>query len=93
MIIEFESRILAQIDDMVEHASEDELFASGYLRGHLALAVAQSEAHGEHSAAELHARVQTSLYRAINVGELSSSDQALVLAMWDRLLLQAQATI
>lgn len=32
MIAEFESRILALIDDMVEHASDDELFASGYLR-------------------------------------------------------------
>jgi hypothetical protein len=31
MIVEFESRILALIDDMVEHASDDELFASGYL--------------------------------------------------------------
>ena len=38
MIAEFESRILALIDDMVEHASDDELFASGYLRGHLTLA-------------------------------------------------------
>ena len=41
MIAEFESRILALIDDMVEHASDDELFASGYLRGHLTLAVAE----------------------------------------------------
>lgn len=39
MIAEFESRILALIDDMVEHASDDELFASGYLRGHLTLAM------------------------------------------------------
>ena len=39
MIAEFESRILALIDDMVEHASDDELFASGYLRGHLTLVV------------------------------------------------------
>ncbi|PPS58814.1 hypothetical protein CRX72_23640 [Pantoea sp. BRM17] len=30
MIVEFESRILALIDDMVDHASDDELFASGY---------------------------------------------------------------
>lgn len=44
MIAEFESRILALIDDMVEHASDDELFASGYLRGHLTLAVAELEA-------------------------------------------------
>ncbi len=32
MIAEFESRILALIDDMVDHASDDELFAGGYLR-------------------------------------------------------------
>lgn len=35
MIAEFESRILAFVDDMVEHASDDELLTSGYLRGHL----------------------------------------------------------
>ena len=50
MIAEFESRILALIDDMVEHASDDELFASGYLRGHLTLAVAELEAGDDHSA-------------------------------------------
>ena len=38
MLAEFESRILALIDEMVDHASDDELFASGYLRGHLTLA-------------------------------------------------------
>ncbi len=43
MIAEFEARILALIDEMVEHASDDELFASGYLRGHLTLAVAALE--------------------------------------------------
>ena len=42
MIAEFESRILALIDNMVDHASDDELFAGGYLRGHLTLAVAGS---------------------------------------------------
>ncbi len=43
MLAEFESRILALIDEMVDHASDDELFASGYLRGHLTLAVAELE--------------------------------------------------
>ena len=55
MIAEFESRILALIDDMVEHASDDELFASGYLRGHLTLAVAALEAGNDHSADAVHA--------------------------------------
>lgn len=71
MIAEFETHILAQIDDMVEHASDDDLFAGGYLRGHLTLAVAESEANGEHSAEQLHARVQASLEKAIKAGELS----------------------
>ncbi|MDN6652128.1 MAG: YfcL family protein, partial [Enterobacterales bacterium] len=53
MIADFETRILALIDDMVEHASDDELFAGGYLRGHLTLAVAELEAEGEHTPAAL----------------------------------------
>ena len=39
MLADYETRILAQIDDMVEHATDDELFAGGYLQGHLTLAV------------------------------------------------------
>ncbi len=50
MIAEFESRILALIDGMVDHASDDELFASGYLRGHLTLAIAELESSDDHSA-------------------------------------------
>lgn len=71
MIAEFEARILALIDDMVEHASDDELFAGGYLRGHLTLAVAESEEQGDHSAEQLKARVLSSLDKAIKAGELS----------------------
>ncbi len=61
MIAEFESRILALIDNMVDHASDDELFAGGYLRGHLTLAVAELEGEGEHSADAVHSRVSQSL--------------------------------
>ncbi|MDY0971819.1 YfcL family protein [Siccibacter turicensis] len=89
MIAEFEARILALIDNMVEHASDDELFASGYLRGHLTLAVAELE-HGEdHSPEAVSAQVTTSLEKAILAGELSPRDQALVLGMWDTLFQQA----
>ncbi|WP_016679059.1 YfcL family protein, partial [Yersinia pestis] len=45
--------------------------------------------HGEHSAEQLHARVQTSLEKAIKAGELSPPDQVLVLGLWDRLLAHA----
>ena len=89
MIAEFESRILALIDDMVEHASDDELFASGYLRGHLTLAVAELDAGEDHSAEALNANVTSSLAKAISAGELSPRDQALVKEMWDMLFQKA----
>ncbi|EMF0717550.1 YfcL family protein [Citrobacter freundii] len=91
MIAEFESRILALIDDMVEHASDDELFASGYLRGHLTLAVAELEGGDDHSAHAVHASVTNSLEKAIDAGELSPRDQALVRDMWQSLFEQASA--
>ncbi|MBO2007130.1 YfcL family protein [Serratia marcescens] len=73
MIAEFEARILALIDDMVEHASDDELFAGGYLRGHLTPAVAEAEEQGEHTFAEaLKARVEESPHKAIAAGELAA---------------------
>ena len=77
MIAEFESRILALIDDMVEHASDDELFASGYLRGHLTLAVAELEAGDDHSADAVHEEVTRSLEKAIQACEYP-------LSLWER---------
>ncbi len=90
MIADFETRILALIDGMVEHASDDELFASGYLRGHLTLAVAELEQGDDHSPEALHAEVSSSLEKAIQAGELSPRDQSLVLGMWDNLYKQAE---
>ena len=90
MIVEFETRILALIDDMVEHASDDELFAGGYLRGHLTLAVAEIEISGEHTPEALQIHVTNSLQKAIDAGELSPRDQALVIGMWDNLFQQAR---
>lgn len=90
MIAEFEARILALIDEMVDHASDDELFASGYLRGHLTLAVAEIEQSGDHTPEALQIQVTNSLQNAITAGELSPRDQALVIGMWDNLFLQAR---
>ncbi len=89
MIAEFESRILALIDDMVDHASDDELFAGGYLRGHLTLAVAELEGEGEHTAQAINDKVASSLEKAISAGELSPPDQILVQGMWNNLDQQA----
>ena len=89
MIAEFESRILALIDNMVDHASDDELFAGGYLRGHLTLAVAELEGEGGHTVEAIHSKVSQSLEKAIGAGELSPPDQILVQTMWDNLYQQA----
>ncbi|MFK3706438.1 YfcL protein [Raoultella sp. BIGb0138] len=90
MLAEFESRILALIDEMVEHASDDELFASGYLRGHLTLAVAELEGRDDHSAKAINEQVVRSLEKAIGAGELSPPDQILVQEMWDKLYQRAK---
>ncbi|NIF20859.1 MULTISPECIES: YfcL family protein [Pantoea] len=90
MIAEFETRILALIDDMVDHASDDELFAGGYLRGHLTVSVAEVEQTNDHSAEALQFHVTNSLQKAIAAGELSPRDQALVIGMWESLFQQAR---
>ncbi len=61
---------------MVDHASDDELFASGYLRGHLTLAVAELEG------GTITLRKQSTIgwcaaEKAIGAGELSPPDQIL----------------
>ncbi|ETT02602.1 YfcL family protein [Providencia sp. PROV188] len=86
MLADFETRILTKIDDMVEHASDDELFAGGYLRGHLTLAVAELEEENETSVDALYQRVELSIQNAIKAGELTPPDQILVLGMWKTLL-------
>jgi len=93
MLAEFEERILTLIDEMVESATDDELFASGYLRGHLTVSVADAEENGENSAEQLKVRVQDSLDKAIQAGELSPRDQVLVLGMWENLYDTSLASI
>ena len=89
MMTHFEQRVLALIDEMVEHGTDDELFAGGYLRGHLTLAVADAEADGVSSLSELAQRVNASLDAAIAKGELSPPDQVLVRNLWQQLYQQA----
>ncbi|AVQ86957.1 hypothetical protein C7R88_06295 [Plesiomonas shigelloides] len=89
MMTQFEQRVLALIDEMVEHGTDDELFAGGYLRGHLTLAVADAEVDGVSSLSELAQRVNASLDAAIAKGELSPPDQVLVRNLWQQLYQQA----
>jgi len=79
-IFEFEQLLLAQIDNLVANGSDDELFASGYLRGHISLA-------GTHTR-DVEMSVLRGLQQACLNGELQDADQKLVEAMWQRLLSQ-----
>lgn len=90
MIVEFEERILTLIDEMVDSASDDALFAGGYLRGHLTLAVAEIALQPQAVPAMLDAAVRASRARAIHAGELSPPDQALVYNLWQDLYHRAQ---
>ncbi|MBU1619582.1 MAG: YfcL family protein [Gammaproteobacteria bacterium] len=74
------------LDAMVQHASDDELFAGGYLRGHFDLAVGRLElTEQQFERATLADTVQHSLDLAIAGGELTEQDQSLVLGLWQQL--------
>ncbi|PKF51765.1 YfcL family protein [Enterovibrio nigricans] len=83
MIQDYEEKILDFIDAMVETASDDELFASGYLRGHISLAAADCEQDGVDDVGLLRARVDSSLKE--NANELNPADQVLVANFWSSL--------
>ena len=92
-IHEFEQLLLAQIDAIVAKGSDDELFASGYLRGHVSLAVANCEIHGKTLVRDVEMNVLRSLQQACLNGELNDQDQRLVEEMWQQLLKQAKSTL
>jgi hypothetical protein len=83
MIIEFEEKLLALIDARIDVASDDELFAGGYLRGHISLSAASCEEDGIDDVIELKRRIIVSLENARS--ELSPADRMVVQAVWDEL--------
>ncbi|MDX7878135.1 YfcL family protein [Aeromonas veronii] len=90
-IHDFEHKLLGLIDNMVATATDDELFAGGYLRGHISLAVARAELEGKTLVRDVKSYVLRSLNEAILQGELSEEDEKLVQAMWSRLQQDAEA--
>ncbi|NOH43110.1 YfcL family protein [Vibrio cyclitrophicus] len=87
MIIEFEEKLLEVIDARIENASDDELFAGGYLRGHISLAVASCEEEGIEDVAEVKVRIEKSLEDARS--ELTPADRTIVNDLWVELQNQA----
>ena len=86
MLSEYETYLLDKIDSRVEHATEDELFAGGYLQGHITLAIAELEQENNTQLSALKSRVEESIQKAIKAGELSPPDQILVLSTWHDLV-------
>ncbi len=73
-------------DDLVEHATDDQLFAGGYLRGHFDLAIGYAQVEQlALSAEELNERIEQSLVKAYHSGELDDNDKAHVVEIWERL--------
>lgn len=83
MIQQYEEQLLTLIDQMVETASDDELFAGGYLRGHISLSAAACERDDITSLEVMNQAVSESLKGAQS--ELNPADQQLVKTLWQQL--------
>ena len=80
------SQMSDYFDNSVAHLSDDELFASGYLRGHVDLAVGQLQLTEQaFSADDIMTAVDASLAVAIQNGELNHADELLVQSIWQKL--------
>ncbi|ENP8456999.1 TPA: YfcL family protein [Photobacterium damselae] len=82
-IQEFEEKLLQYIDDSIDTATDDELFAGGYLRGHISLAAAECEANQDIRLSSMIEKVEQSLLDTKQ--ELSPFDYTLVVEMWNRI--------
>ncbi|WP_318490884.1 YfcL family protein [Photobacterium leiognathi] len=82
-IQEYEEKLLQLIDDGIDTATDDELFAGGYLRGHISLAAADCELENESQLLAMKEKVEQSIADAKS--ELSPSDYVLVCQMWQKI--------
>ena len=80
------SQMSDYFDNSVAHLSDDELFASGYLRGHVDLAVGQLQLTEQaFSVDDIMTAVDASLAVAIENGELNHADELLVQSIWQKI--------
>lgn len=74
-------------DELVPVATDDQLFAAGYLRGHVDLVVGTLQLTEQpFSVATVVEQVEQSLLAAIEKGELNTSDEQHVRTVWQQLL-------
>jgi len=72
------------IGDIVAQGTDDQLFASGYLQGHLDL-ILQGCLQNMHSFEQFLAQMEQSLDKAYSSNELAQPDRLLVQACWQEL--------
>lgn len=85
MYLEYVEQAQHFFDQLVEKASDDELFAGGYLRGHFDLAVGYAQVEElALSADELNEKVEKSLVKAYRDGELTDEDKVHVVTIWEQ---------
>lgn len=78
-------------DQLVPVATDDELFAAGYLRGHVDLIVGTLQLTEEpFTVPTLVEQVEASLAKAIANGELTAEDERQVRAVWQRLVVASR---
>lgn len=83
---QFIDAVAGLFDALVPVATDDELFASGYLRGHFDLAVGTLQVAEEpFAAADVVQQVNDTLEQAIANGELTVDDQQHVAVIWQRI--------
>ncbi|TKB53909.1 YfcL family protein [Ferrimonas aestuarii] len=83
MLEQLEQQAHEWMADKVQHGSDDDVFASGYLQGHLALSL--NEIEGD---ADVLAHLETDMADRLQQAssELAPEDLALVQASWQELL-------
>lgn len=81
MILQLEEQMLDHIDQQVATASDDELFAGGYLRGHISLAAADCESEAVSDISVFKSKITQSLQDAQS--ELTPADRVIVADMWE----------
>lgn len=79
-----------QLDNVVDHGSDDELFIASYLQGHFAVISRPLEMEQNATVALLDETVKESLQQAFNNNELEPDDQKKVTALWQKLITSAQ---
>lgn len=85
--LDFIARAATFFDELVPKATDDELFAAGYLRGHVDLAVGTLQVNEQPFTVDcIVQQVGDSLQQAISGGELTTQDQLLVNEVWQRVL-------